>query len=279
MGGLLIEAFVHSGALRPDQIAAHSRTKSKTDALASSYPGLQSVDSNGRVAEISDIIFICVKPMEFKPVLEEIGELLPAHKLVVSITSPVSIVQLEDKLDCKIAKVIPSITNRLSNGATLCMYGERMSEADKERLEQLLEYIGKPLRISEQHVRAASDLSSCGPAFLAYFLEKLAEAASEQTGLPREQADELVAQMALGTGRLLTDGGMTAQELQARVAVPGGITAEALRLLASELDGVFGRLIHITHAKYYEDIEKLNIQFADREDELSPPSRPNWQDR
>jgi competence protein ComER len=82
--------------------------------------------------------------------------------------------------------------------------------------------------------------------------------------------------MALGTGRLLTDGGMTAQELQARVAVPGGITAEALRLLASELDGVFGRLSHITHAKYYEDIDKLRMQFADREDKLSPPSRPNW---
>jgi competence protein ComER len=279
MGGLLIEAFVHSGALRPDQITAHSRTRSKTDALASNYPGLQSVESNGQVAQISDIIFICVKPMEFKPVLEEIGELLPAHKLVVSITSPVSIAQLEDKLDCKIAKVIPSITNRLSNGTTLCMYGERMSEADKQQLEQLLEYIGKPLRISEHHVRIASDLSSCGPAFLAYFLEKLAEAASEQAGLPREQADELVAQMALGTGRLLTDGGMSAQELQARVAVPGGITAEALRMLAGELDGVFQRLIHITHAKYYEDIDKLKMQFADQEDELSPPSRQNWQDR
>jgi competence protein ComER len=276
---MLIEAFVRSGALCPEQIRAHSRTRSKTNALAASYPGLESVESNRRVAELSDMIFICVKPMEFKPVLEEIAEVLPAHKLVVSITSPVSIAQLEDKLGCKIAKVIPSITNRLSNGATLCMYGERMSETDKERLEQLLEYIGKPLRISEQHVRIASDLSSCGPAFLAYFLEKLAEAAAEQAGLPRQQADELVAQMALGTGRLLTDGGMTSPELQSRVAVPGGITAEALRLLAGELDGVFERLIRITHAKYYEDIDKLKTQFADREDELSPPSRPNWLDR
>ena len=36
---------------------------------------------------------------------------------------------------------------------------------------------------------------------------------------------------------------MTAEEVQARVAVPGGITAKALQLLRRETDGIFNQLI------------------------------------
>lgn len=51
------------------------------------------------------------------------------------------------------------------------------------------------------------------------------------------------------------------QELQKRVAVPGGITAEGLRLLEDELKDVFSKLIRITHAKYYEDVAKTEAAF------------------
>jgi competence protein ComER len=67
--------------------------------------------------------------------------------------------------------------------------------------------------------------------------------------------------MLLGTGKLLTEGGYTPQELQARVAVPGGITAQALALLRNNLDGVFDSLIHTTHEKYDEDLVKLDEVF------------------
>ena len=64
--------------------------------------------------------------------------------------------------------------------------------------------------------------------------------------------------MFYGTGQLLTKGGMTPEALQTRVAVPGGITAKALALLSNELDGVFNAVIRATHAKYQEDLERVN---------------------
>lgn len=261
MGSILIEALLQSGAVQPAEITAVNRTKSKAEGLARKYPGLGVADNIVEAAADSDIIFICVKPLEFPNVLPELQKVLTPQQIVVSITSPVLIHVLEDQLPCKVAKVIPSITNYERSGASLCMYGRRMAAADQELLETLLMNISAPLRIDEEYTRVTSDLSSCGPAFLAFFIERFVDAAVEETGIPKAEATRLASEMVLGTGKLLTTGGFTPESLKQRVSVPGGITAEALRMMDAELDGVFNQLIRTTHAKYEEDLEKVEAAF------------------
>jgi competence protein ComER len=144
------------------------------------------------------------------------------------------------------------------SGAALCIYGERMLHEDKLELERLFAHISEPIRIQEQFTRVTSDISSCGPAFFALILQKFIEAAVNETGIAHAEANRLASEMLLGTGKLLTIGGFTPQELQKRVSVPGGITAQGLQLLEDKLDGVFNQLIHITHAKFEEDKSKFN---------------------
>ncbi|TDF96776.1 late competence protein ComER [Paenibacillus piri] len=261
MGSILIEALILSGALNPEQIVATNRTIEKTERLAAAYPKLQIAHSNIDVARSCSIIFLCIKPAEYKTVIDDIkGEAGP-ECIVVSITSPVMVKQLEGLLNSKIVKVIPSITNYVFSGATLCVYGERMGEDDIELIEKLLSPISAPIRIDERHTRICSDLSSCGPAFLAYFIQKYIEVAVQETGISKDDATRLACEMALGTGKLLTAGGFTPEALQERVAVPGGITAEGLRIMEKELCGLFSQLIHTTHAKYEEDLEKVESRF------------------
>lgn len=260
MGSILIESFIRSGALNPEQIIATNRTLKKVERLAQSYPGLQVAPSNKQTAEESDLLFLCVKPMEFKAVIDEIQAVVSSQQTVVSITSPVLIGHLEALLPCKIAKIIPSITNYVLSGATLCIYGDRMLPEDEVLLENLLSHISAPIRVSEQYTRISSDLSSCGPAFLAFFVEKFVEAAVKTTGISEAEATQLASEMTLGTGKLLTTGGFTPSELQKRVAVPGGITAEGLHIMEKELRGVFYDLIRTTHAKYEEDLEKVEAR-------------------
>lgn len=257
MGSILIEAFLRSGAVRPTDIIAVNRTKAKAVHLANKYPGLGVADRASQAAAHSDLIFICVKPMEFCQVIPELRPAVTPQHIVISITSPVLIRHLEEQLPCKIAKVIPSITNDQLSGATLCMYSDRMAEADRELLERLLFHISTPIRVEEAYTRVCSDLSSCGPAFLAYFIEQFVQAAVQITGIPEEQATRLASEMVLGTGKLLTSGGFTPQTLQQRGSVPGGITSEGLRLLAEELSGVFPRLIRTTHIKYEDERNKI----------------------
>ncbi|MCE5167730.1 late competence protein ComER [Paenibacillus profundus] len=265
MGSTIIEALIQSGALEPEQVIASNRTIQKVQNLASQYPGLQVALSNTETVEQSDIVFLCVKPSEFKHVLDEIAGTARSELILVSITSPVLIKHLENSLNCKIAKIIPSITNYVWSGASLCMYGGRIQTEDRLLLEQLMMAISRPLQVSEQFTRITSDLASCGPAFIAFFLQKWVEAAVEETGIDQEEASRLACEMLLGTGKLLTEGGFTLELLQQRVAVPGGITAEALRLLNEELEGVFQKLIGVTHAKYEEDLEKVHAQLCDHE--------------
>jgi competence protein ComER len=262
MGSILIEAFIHSGAFHPDQIIASNRTLSKVQRLSETYPGLQAAESNIEVVNASDFIFLCIKPSEYKLVLDEIKPYTQSSQIIVSITSPILLKHLENQLTAKIAKVIPSITNYVLSGATLCIHGDRMLPEDKELLENLLAHISTPIRVSENYTRISSDLSSCGPAFLSYFIQKFIDAAVEETGIPIEEATQLVSEMALGTGKLLTTGGFTPASLQKRVSVPGGITAEGLRIMEGEINTMFNKVIHATHAKYEEDIEKSEFLFT-----------------
>src|SRR5207244_1994617 len=124
----------------------------------------------------------------YKLVLDEIKPYTQSSQIIVSITSPILLKHLENQLTAKIAKVIPSITNYVLSGATLCIHGDRMLPEDKELLENLLAHISTPIRVSENYTRISSDLSSCGPAFLSYFIQKFIDAAVEETGIPIEEA-------------------------------------------------------------------------------------------
>ncbi|MGG1516238.1 late competence protein ComER [Paenibacillus oryzisoli] len=262
MGSILIEAFIHSGAFNPEQIIAGNRTIRKAQLLAETYPGLQVAETNREIVQQSDIIFLCVKPSEYKKVIDEIKEDVHSSHYLISITSPVLIKHLEGLLPAKISKIIPSITNYVLSGATLCIHGNRMQPEDKEWLENIFTHISTPIRVSENYTRISSDLSSCGPAFLASFIQAFIDAAVEETGISAEEATLLASEMTLGTGKLLTTGGFTPAALQKRVSVPGGITAEGLRILDKELAGVFSQVICATHAKYEEDIEKAEQSFT-----------------
>lgn len=256
MGTILIESLLKAGALSPRHITAANRTARKVEQLAARYPGMRVAYSNAEAAEGNDIVFLCIKPHEFRTVLDEIKRTVHDRQIVVSITSPVTIGSLESWLPAKIAKVIPSITNYMLSGALLCMYGSRMTPADIAGLERLLAAIGRPVQVNERFTRVSSDISSCGPAFFAFLLQKFIDAAAAETGIPREEAERLACEMLRGTGALLTDGGLSPGDVQCRVAVPGGITAKGLKLMEESVGDLFHRLIGITHAKYFEEVEK-----------------------
>jgi len=265
MGSMLIESFIASKGLAPGDIIVSNRTFIKAEALANRYPGMRAEPSNARTAKESDIVFLCVKPHEFKKVVDEIKPVICSDKIVVSITSPVLVAHLESELNCKIAKIIPSITNQVRSGASLCIYGQSMQEEDKLRIEELLGHISEPMRIDEAYTRIVSDLSSCGPAFMSFLLGQFIQAAIDETGIDPENARKVASEMLLGTGLLLTKGGLSPEEVQQRVAVPGGITAKALNMLRRELNGVFNHLIHTTHSKYNDDLSKVTISFYGEE--------------
>lgn len=260
MGSILLEAFIASAALSPNQITASNRSREKVLKLSERYPGLKAAENNMETVSESDVVFLCVKPLEFKKVLQEVAPFLREDHLVVSITSPILINDLEQQASCKIAKVIPSITNSVCAGASLMMFGTRCQEEDRSLLSDLFGKISRPLEIQESNVRVSSDIVSCGPAFMSYLLQRFIAAAVEETGVSEEEATFLTSQMIVGLGELISKGAFDLPTLQKRVCVPGGVTGAGIMALEN-IGDVFNRVFQNTHKKYREDLNEVSHMF------------------
>ena len=153
-----------------------------------------------------DFIFVCVKPLDIYPLLKELSPLLKEQQTIVIITSPVHPEQLQDIVPCQTARLIPSITNRALSGASLLTFGSSCNVTTKAALRQLASRISTPIEIHHSITRAASDIVSCGPAFISFLVQKMIEAAVEETDISKEEATTLSEDMLVGLGRLIEKG-------------------------------------------------------------------------
>ncbi|GAE33340.1 late competence protein ComER [Halalkalibacter akibai] len=264
MGTILLESFIESGAISPNQLVITNRNRAKAEALKKRFPTVIIGRNAEEVAQEASVIFICTKPLQFPTVLQSIAPVLHPSKLLISITSPISVEQLEEVVNCKVARAIPSILNRALTGSSLLSFGSRCQEEDKQYLTSLMATISEPLEIAEDITRVSSDIVSCGPAFFSYMMQQFIDGAVRQTNISKEDATTLATNMMIGMGKLLEKGHYTLPTLQQRVCVPGGITGEGIKVLEAETGAMFDHLFQQTHAKYYEDQELITEAFSNK---------------
>lgn len=262
MGSILIEAMITSEAVSPEDMIITNRTLAKAFSLQKNHPGLVVKRDAADVVQEADVIFICLKPLDIYPLLEEIRDQLRETQIIISITSPISVEQLEAHLSAKVVRMIPSITNRALSGPTLWTFGKRITDEDRRALLDFSTLFSQPVEISEPITRIASDITSCGPAFITYLLERLIEAAVEETDIDRKTAVQLATKMMIGYGKLLEKNLYTLDELRKKVHVKGGVTGEGLKVLEEEARELFHHVIQKTHAKFYEDQREVDRHFA-----------------
>lgn len=232
MGGMLLRSFLRTWALVPGNVWAANRSKSKLEVLAADFPGIH-VAGNRQLAASCDLIFLCVKTGDAAEVLAQMDPELYPGQLLVTTASAIPLKMLEDRVPCRVAKLIPSITQEIGAGVSLLMYGSRVSAEDRRLLEDLLSRISHPIVITESQARPAVGLASGGPALIAYLLQSMAqEAARSNPELSFELASTLVRETAAATMRLMTEARMNEDEVIRRVAVPGGMTALGVEILS-----------------------------------------------
>jgi competence protein ComER len=261
MGTILIEALIDGKAVSPSSMVITNRTKTKAMLLKNKYKGIRVGENADEVASQSDLVFLCVKPLDVYTIINEINPQLNNRKCVISITSPIDTTQLEAKTTCSVIRVIPSITNRALAGVSLITYGEHCSENWKTKVESLFAKISVPVTIDDKITRVASDIVSCGPAFFSYLLQRFILAAVKETEIDQETATVMASEMIVGLGELIKQGHYTLPSLQEKVCVKGGITGEGIKVMEEELGDLFEHIFQATHNKFNEDLEKVNSQF------------------
>ncbi|WP_236628079.1 late competence protein ComER [Sporolactobacillus terrae] len=265
IGTLLVDALIKSKAAKPHAISVMNRTKAKAEALAKKHPRLSVCESPIDILRRTDLIFLCVKPNQFFPLLRPLRHAWQPSQLAISVTSPITIKQLETYVPCPVARVIPSIVNQSLSGSTLVTFGTRMTDLQKSRLWAVLAQFSNPIEIDEASVRAASDIASCGPAFITYLLRKMIDGAVTTTPLSHKQATQLTTEMIEGLGNVFQEKLYTLEELQNKVTVKGGITGAGLNALENAFHDAFENLFRATQEKFVEDQKKVRESFEQEE--------------
>ncbi|MBB6448808.1 competence protein ComER [Geomicrobium halophilum] len=260
MGTMLAETLITSGAAPEEQLWITNRNLQKAENLRQQYTGVKVTANVTRLAHECELIFICVRPPQFPDILQTIRPFLGKEDIVVSITSPVTLQQLEDSVSCKVVRAVPSITNRSHAGSTLLTYGNKWTVKDKEWFENWLGQFSTPHIVSEEAIRVSSDIVCCGPAFFGYLLDEMTKSAERKTELTKEEAERFAEEMIIGMASLFSQQLYSLKTLQEKVRVPGGVTGVGLDVLEST-EGVFDELFTATHEKFEEDQQKLQELF------------------
>jgi len=257
MRGMLLRSFLRTWALVPGNVWAANRSQGKLDALIADFPGIH-VAGNRQLASSCDLIFLCVKSGDAASVLAQMDPELYPGQLLVTTASAIPLKMLEDRVPCRVAKLIPSITQEIGAGVSLLMYGSRVTAEDRRLLEDLLSHISHPIVITESQARPAVGLASGGPALIAYLLQSMAqEAARSNPELSLDLASTLVRDTATATLRLMTEANMSAEDVIRRVAVPGGMTALGIEILSRHVPQAWQAVFRETVEKEKRSRESL----------------------
>jgi competence protein ComER len=250
MGSMLVRKFLGTGLVTPAEITASSKTGLSARLLAEKT-GITAVPSNRTVAENADVLFICVKPLEVRGVLQEIRSVLKPGTLLVSIAGCVSFANLGDWTGETIrsVRIIPSVTAEQTAGVSLVAWGRSVTPENKILVLSLLNAIGTAVETDEKNFDLYTDLTSCAPGLIAAMMHEFAAAAVRTGTIRPELAEYLVRETLIGTARILDKEQMKFDEVIARVATKGGTTEEGVKVLHARLPAVMDELIEATFAR------------------------------
>ena len=226
MGKMLLWKFSGAGIKKEDLYAAN-RTPEKLDEAGE----IAVICSNREAAASSDIIFVCVRPVDLKDVLTEIGSELKDDALLVTLNGSITFDMIGKIADTRTAKVIPSLTAEIDRSQTIVCYNSKVTDEDKKKLESLLKTFGDVIELPENEVGMGSELVSCMPGFIASIFDVICSSAEKHTEIPREQIISMVLKTMSATGDLMLAKNMSFEDAVARVATKGGITEEGTKVI------------------------------------------------
>jgi pyrroline-5-carboxylate reductase len=229
MGEALMSGLLRAG--RPaSEVVAVVRRQTRAEELSARY-GVAVVDV-GEAVKNADTLVIAVKPQDMDRLLTEVGPLVSAGHLVISVAAGITTGFIERRLpgDVPVVRVMSNTPVLVDEAMSVISPGRFAGEGHLALAEELLRPVGKVLRIPESQQDAATALSGSGPAYVYYLVEAMVDAGI-LLGMPRGTALEMVIQAVYGAATMLRDSGEHPVLLREAVTSPGGTTISAIREL------------------------------------------------
>ncbi len=233
LGSSIINGLDKSGM---DKLFIYDRNQNAVSKIEGAHISI--AESEEGLYQISDILFIAVKPAQIKSVLNKLSSLF-VGKVVISAAAGVSVDFIKKNLNMPHVKVYRIMTNlgcEFNSAPVLVAGDERLDTETQEVLGRL----GKIYAVNEGMLNALTTVVGSGPALISYFLDSLVQYC-KIIGLEGDNSREIVNMVALSTSEYLKYKKFTYEGLIERVTTPGGITLKVLHNL--DKMSVKGRIV------------------------------------
>lgn len=230
MGRALLNSAIRGDVVGADEVIASDINP--VCRTAAEDLGCYATDDNRAVVRSAEVLLIAVKPQVIRQVLGDLRDDFREGQLLISIAAGVSLATLREAIGDRpaLVRVMPNICCTVGAAASAFSADERVTAEQSGFVCELLAAAGEVVSVREELLDAVTGLSGSGPAFVAVFIEALADG-GVAAGLPRDQAQKLAAQTVLGAARWVMEGNASPAQLKDLVASPGGTTIAGLRAL------------------------------------------------
>ena len=229
MGGAILYGALESGVLPRENAYVYDINPAMMD-KARDW-GVHLCADDEEVCRNSDLILLAVKPQNAAEALSQCKKAMNG-KAMMSIVAGVTVERLRNMIDGvpRILRIMPNTPAMVFEGAfALCLDNDFAPE-ELNAAKEIYASIGVVEMIPEHLIDAVCGLSGGGPAYVAMFIEAMADGGVKQ-GLPRATAYRLAAQTCLGSARMLLDMNLHPGQLKDMVTSPGGTTIEGCEAL------------------------------------------------
>jgi len=177
----------------------------------------------------ADIIFLAVKPQIAPLVFEDIKDIVNTNQLFVSVMAGMTIDTIQEGLNVdKIIRCMPNLPASIQLGMTTYVGSGEVTKNSLDLVGTILNATGKAFKVeTEDMIDKTTGISGSGSAYIFYFMNALAEAATD-FGFSEKEAKKLTAQTFEGALELYKQNDISLEEWMNRVASKGGTTRAAL---------------------------------------------------
>jgi pyrroline-5-carboxylate reductase len=239
IGEALLSGLLSGGRL-PEQLLFTERYAERAAELTKQY-GVRGVDV-ATAAKEADVLVVAVKPQDIDPVLDDLAPNVSPRNLIVSLCAglPTSLYERRLPENVPVVRVMPNTPMLVGQAMSAISAGKHAEAQHLALVEEILSTVGEVIRVPESQQDAVTALSGSGPAYFFFLVEAMIDAGI-LLGLPRNVAEKLIIQSAVGAAAMLAQTGEHPVILREAVTSPAGTTIMAIREL--ERHGVRAALL------------------------------------
>lgn len=244
MGGAILYGALESGMIAKENVFVYDINPAMREKAAGWGVTLSADDA--QVCRNADIILLAVKPQQAKDALAMCGDALN-DKAMMSIVAGITTERLQAMINGapRILRIMPNTPAMVYEGAFALCSDNDFAEDELSFAKAIYDTIGIVEMVPEHLIDAVCGLSGGGPAYVAMFIEAMADGGVKQ-GLPRATAYRLAAQTCLGTAKMILETDIHPGQIKDMVTSPAGTTIEGCEKL--ETGGMRGAVMECIKA-------------------------------